>query len=97
MADTGGFPDSIEELKAEITRLQNELSETSREKVQAAEYGLAVLEERQQVQAQYDELESLFETTRHELECAKEVCISRNAYCRVSKLVGWEIEAASGV
>lgn len=72
MADTGGFPDSIEELKAEITRLQNELSETSREKVQAAEYGLAVLEERQQVQAQYDELESLFETTRHELECAKE-------------------------
>ena len=37
---------SIEELRQEIERLQNELAETTQEKVQAAEYGLAVLEEK---------------------------------------------------
>lgn len=66
---------SIEELRQEIERLQNELAETTQEKVQAAEYGLAVLEEKQQLQQQVEDLEGLYETTKHELDCAKQVWI----------------------
>jgi len=62
-----------EELSEEIKRLQNELEETSRQKIQAAEYGLAVLEEKQQLQQQCEELESMYDMTKHELDCAKEV------------------------
>jgi len=64
---------TTEELSEEIKRLQSELDETSRQKIQAAEYGLAVLEEKQQLQQQCEELEALYDTTRHELDCAKEV------------------------
>ena len=49
----------IGEFQEEIERLQNELETTSHEKVQAAEYGLAVLEEKQNLHAQYEELEGL--------------------------------------
>lgn len=68
--------DPSSELQKEIERLSSELTETVREKLQAAEYGLAVLEEKQQLQAQYDDLESHLEAAKAELECAREVRIS---------------------
>jgi len=43
--------------------------------VQAAEYGLAVLEEKQRLQEQYDELETALEANKQELECLREVDI----------------------
>ncbi|XP_076447399.1 protein bicaudal D-like isoform X2 [Babylonia areolata] len=64
--------ESSTDFQKEVERLSTELAETAREKVQAAEYGLVVLEEKQQLQAQYDELESHFEALKVELECAKE-------------------------
>ncbi|XP_051886159.1 protein bicaudal D homolog 1 isoform X2 [Pristis pectinata] len=63
---------SMEHYKAEIERLARELSETTHEKIQAAEYGLVVLEEKQSLKQQYDELESAYETVKHELEQLKE-------------------------
>ncbi|XP_064632976.1 protein bicaudal D-like isoform X2 [Lineus longissimus] len=63
---------TVEELRGEITRLQVELNETAQQKVQAAEYGLAVLEEKQQLQQQLEDLEVQYESTRQELDCAKE-------------------------
>uniref|UniRef100_A0A803JDN6 Bicaudal D homolog 2 n=1 Tax=Xenopus tropicalis TaxID=8364 RepID=A0A803JDN6_XENTR len=60
-------------LRAEVRRLVRELAETSREKIQAAEYGLAVLEEKQQLKQQYEELEGECETARQELEQLKEL------------------------
>lgn len=60
-------------LRQEIERLNAELAETTQEKVQAAEYGLAVLEEKQNVQQRYEELEALYESVKTELDCAKEV------------------------
>lgn len=66
---------TTDELCDEINRLKTALEETSRQKIQAAEYGLAVLEEKQQLQQQCEELESLYETTKHELDCAKEVVV----------------------
>ncbi|XP_041446920.1 protein bicaudal D homolog 2 isoform X3 [Xenopus laevis] len=59
-------------LRGEVRRLLRELAETTREKIQAAEYGLAVLEEKQQLKQQMDELEAECETERHELEQLKE-------------------------
>ena len=64
---------TIAELREELTRLQNELEQTTQEKVQAAEYGLAVLEEKQQIQQGYEELEGIYEANKHELDCVKEV------------------------
>ncbi|XP_034293178.1 protein bicaudal D homolog 2 isoform X2 [Pantherophis guttatus] len=59
-------------LRAEIKRLFQELGETTREKIQAAEYGLVVLEEKQQLKQQYEELELEYETIRTEMEQLKE-------------------------
>ncbi|XP_072521813.1 protein bicaudal D homolog 2 isoform X2 [Salminus brasiliensis] len=59
-------------LRAEVERLSRELGETTREKIQAAEYGLAVLEEKQQLTQRYEELEGEYETLRQELEQLRE-------------------------
>ncbi|XP_068615606.1 protein bicaudal D homolog 2-like [Brachionichthys hirsutus] len=59
-------------LRAEVERLARELRDTTREKIQAAEYGLAVLEEKQQLKRRFDELETEHETVRHELDQLKE-------------------------
>ncbi|KAK7878647.1 hypothetical protein WMY93_030483 [Mugilogobius chulae] len=68
-----GYPDNMPGwMRAEIERLSRELTETTNEKIQAAEYGLAVLEEKQQLKQQYDELEIEYETIRHELDLLKE-------------------------
>lgn len=60
-------------MRAEIERLSRELIETTNEKIQAAEYGLVVLEEKQQLKQQYDDLEIDYEAVRRELDLLKEV------------------------
>lgn len=62
-----------ERLREELGRVSRELRDTSRDKVRAAEYGLAVLEEKQQLQQRYEELESEQESLRRELEQLREV------------------------
>lgn len=64
---------STEEMLKEIARLSGELNETTREKIQAAEYGLVVLEENQSLKQQYDELESDYDSVRQELDQLREV------------------------
>ncbi|XP_054472597.1 protein bicaudal D homolog 2-like [Anoplopoma fimbria] len=73
------FPDAVlvteagpQWLRVEVERLTRELRETTHEKIQAAEYGLAVLEEKQQLKQRHDELETEYETVRHELDQLKE-------------------------
>lgn len=60
-------------LRSEVKRLSHELAETTREKIQAAEYGLAVLEEKHQLKLQFEELEVDYEAIRGEMEQLKEV------------------------
>lgn len=60
-------------LRVEVERLSRELRETTQEKIQAAEYGLAVLEEKQQLKQRFDELETEYETARRELDQLKQV------------------------
>lgn len=63
----------LRDLEEENERLKSELERSCQEKIQAAECGLVVLEEKQQLQQQCEDLEALYEATRHDLECAKEV------------------------
>ncbi len=70
-----------EGLRAEIVRLQNDLDESATERAQAAEYGLAVLEENNKFKEKLEELESQYDVIKHELDCAKEVWSLSDSLC----------------
>lgn len=63
---------SVNDLKKEVDRLTFDIQQACQEKIQAAEYGLAVLEEKQELQDKYDELETCYENSKHELTQVKE-------------------------
>ncbi|XP_066580690.1 protein bicaudal D homolog 1 [Amia ocellicauda] len=67
-----GILQSVDHYKAEIERLRRELSETTQEKIRAAECGLVVLDENQSLKQQYTDLEAEHETLKQELEQLKE-------------------------
>lgn len=64
---------NLDELHAEIERLSRELDQASSEKVQSAQYGLGLLEEKSQLQQKCEELENLYENAKHELDITQEV------------------------
>jgi len=64
------------DLRQEIARVQNELDEATKQGVRAAEYGLAVLEEKNQLQQHCESLETLYDSTKHELQCTKNVSMA---------------------
>ncbi|KAL8164366.1 UNVERIFIED_CONTAM: hypothetical protein K2H54_049881 [Gekko kuhli] len=73
----GGMPaapmaQDPEQLQAEVDRLTTELRKATQEKVQAAEYGLAVLEENGDLRQHCGELESQLEMMRLEVAHMKE-------------------------
>ena len=61
----------MEELRLEVERLQRELDQTSSEKIQSAQYGLVLLEEKEQLEIRCEELETLYDTTKNDLEITK--------------------------
>jgi len=67
----GGGGLSPEELRLEVERLQRELDQTSSEKIQSAQYGLVLLEEKEQLEIRCEELETLYETTKNDLDITK--------------------------
>ncbi|XP_077449890.1 protein bicaudal D homolog 1-like isoform X2 [Stigmatopora argus] len=69
----GGCADTVEQCRAEVERLTRELAEANREKIRAAECGLAVLEENHGLKQQCAELEAEQEALRLELEQLQEV------------------------
>lgn len=70
----------LEELRLEMTRLAAALEEASAEKIQAAQYGLQVLEEKQHIEQRCSELEIQLDTVRHELDTAREVLASFSTF-----------------
>lgn len=60
-------------LKQEIERLSRELDQASSEKIQSAQYGLVLLEEKETLQQRCEDLEALYENTKHELDITQEV------------------------
>ncbi|GAA6089919.1 protein bicaudal D homolog 1 isoform X1 [Tachysurus ichikawai] len=73
MAAGGGCAESADEYRAEVERLSRELAEANREKIRAAECGLAVLEENQSLKQHCAEVEAEQEALRKELEQLQEV------------------------
>lgn len=73
MAADGGCAESVDQYRAELERLTQELAEANREKIRAAECGLVVLEENQALKQKYVDLETEQETLRKELEQLQEV------------------------
>lgn len=67
---------SVEQLNSEIDRLTRELDQASSEKVQSAQYGLVLLEEKGLLEHKCEELESLYDNAKHELEITQEVSVS---------------------
>lgn len=69
-----GHSGDVEFYTLEIERLTRELDQTNSEKIQSAQYGIVLLQEKETLQHRCDELESLYENTRHELALTHEVC-----------------------
>lgn len=63
---------TIECLKEEISRLTRELDQASSEKIQSAQYGLVLLEEKSELKNRLEELELLYENTCHDLTITTE-------------------------
>lgn len=63
----------LHDLRAEIERLARELDQASSEKIQSAKYGLGLLEEKSMLQQKCEELETLYENAKHDLEITQEV------------------------
>lgn len=83
---------SKEELQAEIERLSRELDQASAEKVQSAQYGLVLLEEKSALQHRCEELESLYENSKHELQITQEALAKFESSHRVTTKTGIETE-----
>ena len=72
MAAAESQSEEIAFLRSEVDRLQRELDQTSSEKIQSAQYGLVLLEEKEQLEIRCEELETLYDTTKNELEVTQE-------------------------
>jgi protein bicaudal D len=63
----------IAKLQQQLVELNQSLEDAIRERTQAAQYGLQVLEEKQQLEFKCQEIEATCDTLRHDYEAAKEV------------------------
>lgn len=66
---------ALDSCKEEIEQLQNSLKEALREKYEAAQYGLKLLEEKESLQAKLDESEEILTELRRELQLTQEVAM----------------------
>ncbi|XP_018372952.1 PREDICTED: protein bicaudal D isoform X2 [Trachymyrmex cornetzi] len=84
--------DGIEELRTEIERLSRELDLASTEKIQSAQYGLALLEEKSALQQRCNDLEALYENTKHELDITQEALAKFQTTTKITAKSGIEQE-----
>merc|ERR1711936_78536 len=88
----GAGPEEVERLKQEIIRLTQELDQTSSDKIQSAQYGLVLLEEKEGLEARCQDLEINFENTKHELQVTQEALAKFQSSQQVSTRTGIEHE-----
>lgn len=74
----GGTEMESRDLKSEVIRLTLELQEATEEKLQAARYGLVVLEESAALKTKHRHLEEEHETLKVELQQLREVGIPKD-------------------
>ncbi|KAL0278449.1 UNVERIFIED_CONTAM: hypothetical protein PYX00_000269 [Menopon gallinae] len=83
---------TFEFLKEEVARLGRELDQASSEKIQSAQYGLVLLEEKSLLQQRCDELEALYENTRHDLKITQDALAKFQTSHKVTTESGIEQE-----
>ncbi|KAH9285211.1 Protein bicaudal D [Echinococcus granulosus] len=82
----------LDNCREEIQQLRNSLKEALREKYEAAQCGLKLLEEKESLQAKLDESEELLEQLRRELQLTQEKCDEQNELHRKMNRVGFQEE-----
>lgn len=65
--------DDLKSLQEELEQMNSDLMEANEQRAQAAEYGLVLLEEKQALQSQHEELNGLYESTKRELDSSVNV------------------------
>lgn len=90
MADISLTYMTPDQLRLEVDRLQRELDQTSSEKIQSAQYGLVLLEEKEQLEIRCEELETLYDTTKNELDVTQEALAKFQSNQQVSMhIIKW--------
>lgn len=79
-------------LRAEVERLTRELDQASSEKIQSAQYGLGLLAEKEQLQLRCEELDTLYENTKHELDITQEALAKFHSSHKATTKTGIEQE-----
>lgn len=83
---------TVSVLKAEVERLTRELDQASAEKIQSAQFGLVLLEEKGNLQQRCEDLETLYENTRHELDITQEALAKFHSSHKATTKTGIEQE-----
>ncbi|RWS29026.1 Protein bicaudal D-like protein [Leptotrombidium deliense] len=90
--EASSLKEESESLRQEIERLNEELLLTSKEKHQSAELGLQLLDEKEELQKKYEDLELAFEATKHDLEVMRSAYSKSQTSQKVSANTGIEQE-----
>ncbi|XP_017116917.1 protein bicaudal D [Drosophila elegans] len=85
---------SRQDLQMEVERLTRELDQVSSASAQSAQYGLSLLEEKSALQQKCEELETLYDNTRHELDITQEALTKFQTSQKVTNKTGIEQEDA---
>ncbi|XP_037708709.1 protein bicaudal D [Drosophila subpulchrella] len=85
---------SVQDLQMEVERLTRELDQVSSASAQSAQYGLSLLEEKSALQHKCEELETLYDNTRHELDITQEALTKFQTSQKVTNKTGIEQEDA---
>ena len=85
---------SSDDLRIEFSKLRVELDEITQQKDQAAQYGLQLIEEQTVLKEQFNQLQELFEATKHERDCAKEALGQIQLNMKTQTAVGVSFEDA---
>nr|NP_001260530.1 bicaudal D, isoform C [Drosophila melanogaster]NP_724056.1 bicaudal D, isoform A [Drosophila melanogaster]P16568.2 RecName: Full=Protein bicaudal D [Drosophila melanogaster]AAF53616.1 bicaudal D, isoform A [Drosophila melanogaster]AAL39597.1 LD17129p [Drosophila melanogaster]AGB93065.1 bicaudal D, isoform C [Drosophila melanogaster]CAA35964.1 Bic-D protein [Drosophila melanogaster] len=85
---------SVQDLQMEVERLTRELDQVSSASAQSAQYGLSLLEEKSALQQKCEELETLYDNTRHELDITQEALTKFQTSQKVTNKTGIEQEDA---
>ncbi|KAH8278103.1 protein bicaudal D [Drosophila bipectinata] len=85
---------TLQDLRMEVERLTRELDQVSSASAQSAQYGLSLLEEKSALQHRCEELETLYDNTRHELDITQEALTKFQTSQKVTNKTGIEQEDA---
>ncbi|KAH8244853.1 hypothetical protein KR032_001390 [Drosophila birchii] len=89
-----GQSQTLQDLRMEVERLTRELDQVSSASAQSAQYGLSLLEEKSALQHKCEELETLYDNTRHELDITQEALTKFQTSQKVTNKTGIEQEDA---